>query len=60
MKPEGLVTLPPMDGLEVTPGITLIGEPSPVPGTNLLRCLANVGGMLCLIELRLTFKETHG
>lgn len=43
------------DGLEVKDGIILIGEPTPIPGSNLMRCLANVYGALCLIEIRLTF-----
>lgn len=46
------VELPKMDGLEVRPGVRLIGEPTPMPGTNLMRCLANVDGQLCLIEIR--------
>lgn len=48
--------LPKMDGLEVSPGIFLIGEPVPIPETQLMRCLANVGGALCLIELKIKFK----
>lgn len=54
---RGGLALPKMDGQEIRPGVTLIGEPTPIPGTNLLRALANVGGALCLIELRLTFGE---
>lgn len=49
--------LPKMHGLEVSPGVYLIGEPSPVTGTNKLRCLADVGGMLCLVELSMKFGE---
>lgn len=44
-----------MDGFEIRPGIFLIGEPVPIPDTNKLRCLANVGGMLASVELVLTF-----
>lgn len=47
--------LPKMDGIEIRPNIFLIGEPTPIPGTNLMRCLANVGGALCLIELTIKF-----
>jgi hypothetical protein len=47
--------LPSTDGLEIRPGVTLIGEPSPVPGTDTLRCLANVEGCLCVVELRIKF-----
>lgn len=53
----GTLSLPPMDGQIIRPGILLIGEPTPMPGTNTLRALANVGGMLCLVELVLTFAE---
>jgi hypothetical protein len=53
---ESVMTLPKMDGMEVRPGITLIGEPAPMPGTDKLRCLANVAGMLCVIELSIKFK----
>ncbi len=54
--PEGMLQLPKMDGCEIKPGVVLIGEPSSVPGTDKLRCLANVLGTLCLIELKITFK----
>ena len=50
-------TLSKMDGLEIQPGITLIGEPTPIPGGNKLRSLANVYGSLCLIELTMKFVE---
>jgi hypothetical protein len=53
----GEVTLPAMDGKEVAPGIWLLGEPTPVPGTDRLRCLANVGGALGLVELKLRFTD---
>jgi len=51
------LTLPSMNGKEIAPGIFLIGEPSPQIGTDKLRCLANVYGMLCLVELGIKFKE---
>jgi len=53
---EGKLDLPKMDGVEIRPGVTLIGEPSPEPGTDKLRCLANVEGMLCVVELSIKFK----
>jgi len=55
----GKLDLPKMDGQEVRPGIVLIGEPTPQVGTDKLRCLANVHGMLCLVELKLSFKENE-
>jgi len=55
--PEGKLELPKMDGYEIRPGITLIGEPTPVEGTDKLRCLANVLGSLCVVELSIKFKE---
>jgi hypothetical protein len=51
----GTLTLDRMDGQEISPGIILIGEPIPVPGTSRLRALANVRGMLAVVELRITF-----
>lgn len=54
-KPTGLMTLPKMDEVEIRPGIRLIGEPTPIPGTNKLSCLANVFGALCLVELSIKF-----
>jgi hypothetical protein len=51
----GVMTLPKMDGVEIRPGIVLIGEPTPVPGTNKLRALANVLGSLCVVELSVKF-----
>lgn len=52
---QGKMQLPKMDGVEIEPGIFLVGEPSPVPGTPLMRCLANVYGALALIELKIKF-----
>lgn len=54
---NGSLTLPKMDGCEVSPGIWIIGEPTPVPGTDKLRALANVGGCLCVVELCIKFEE---
>jgi hypothetical protein len=56
---EGSLDLPKMDGMEVSPGVVLIGEPTPMPGTDKLRCLANVLGCLCLVELNIKFKEAR-
>jgi len=53
---DGL-NLPKMDGHEISPGIFLIDEPTPIPGTNKLRCLANYHGSLVIVELKLTFSE---
>jgi hypothetical protein len=54
-KITGNMTLPKMDRKEVSPGIFLIGEPTPQPGSNKLRALANVGGALCVVELSIKF-----
>ena len=51
----GELEFPDMDGKEISPGIFLVGEPTPVPGTDTLHALADVGGMLCVIELKLKF-----
>lgn len=53
----GELQLPKLDGYEVKPGITLIGEPSAMPGTDKLRCLANVFGSLALVELSIKFPK---
>lgn len=48
--------LPKLNGYEVTPGIYLMGEPTPVEGSdNLFRCLANYHGALALIQIKVTF-----
>jgi hypothetical protein len=52
------ITLPKLDGKEIKPGVFIIGEPTPIPGTNLLRALADYRGSLCLIELNIKFVET--
>jgi hypothetical protein len=51
------MNLPKMSGKEISPGIWLIGEPTPVPGSNKLRCLADINGTLALVELSLKFKS---
>jgi hypothetical protein len=53
----GEVKLPKMDGLEVKPGVFIIGEPSRVPGTNKLIALADMNGCLVKIELSLKFQS---
>lgn len=58
MTVRGSLDLPKMDGEEICPGIVLIGEPSPVLNTNKLRCLANVLGALCVVELSIKFVAT--
>jgi len=52
---EGIVNMPKMDGREIKPGVVLIGEPSPVEGSNKMRCLANAFGALCVVELSINF-----
>jgi hypothetical protein len=51
--------LPDMDGWEVSPGIFIIGQPSPAPerGRDKMVALANVEGMLALIEIRIKPKQ---
>lgn len=51
----GDIKLPMMKGLYVRSNIELLEEPCPIEGTDKLRCLANVNGALCVIELRLKF-----
>lgn len=53
---QGTVKLPKLDGVEISPGIILIGEPQSQKGTDRLRCLANVCGMLAVVELRIRFR----
>ena len=48
------VQLPKMCGLEIRPGVTLMDEPALVDGK--LRCLANIHGELCVIELSIKLK----
>lgn len=52
----GELTLPKLDGQEVSPGVWLIGEPTPIEGTDKLQGLAEVQGCLCIVELRLRFQ----
>ncbi len=42
-----------VNGLEVKPGVFLIGDPTPRPdlGSDRFACLANYNGMLCVVEL---------
>ncbi len=54
---EGKVIIPKMDGTEIRPNIFIIGEPSPVVGTNKLRCLVNYHGQLATAELTVNFKS---
>ena len=53
----GEIRLPKTDGVEVKPGIFLIGDPAPRPdiGPTALVCLANIHGMMGLVELSLKF-----
>lgn len=53
----GEMKLPKLDGYEIRPNIFLIGEPTPIEGTSTLRCLANVRGELCLVELAIKFPK---
>jgi len=48
--------LPKLNGCEVSPGVWLIGEPTPITGTDKLQCLANIEGCLCVVELQLRFQ----
>lgn len=54
---ELMMTLPKMHGLEVSPGVYLIGEPTPIPGTSRLRCIADFYGFLAVIELNIKFSK---
>ena len=58
MGEEGKLILPEMDGVEISPGIWLIGEPTPRPdlGKMSMACLANMNGALVVVELSLKFK----
>jgi len=53
--PLGTLTMPKLDGIEIKPGVWIIGEPTPVPGTDKLHALAEIEGTLCLVELVLKF-----
>ena len=56
---EGRITIPETDGVEIHPGVWLIGEPTPRPdlGKTAMACLANVNGMLAVVQLTIAFKE---
>ena len=58
--PTGYVTMPNLDGMEIKPGVFLIGNGTPRPdlGPNKLACLANVDGMLCTVELSINLLGT--
>ena len=60
-KIKGNLTLPKMNGKEISPGIFLIGEPKPRPdlGPNSLVCLANANGALVLVELTTRLESNH-
>ncbi len=47
-----------LEGKEISPGVTIIGEPSLIPNSNKLRALANVNGALCVVELSISIKFT--
>lgn len=55
---KGTINIPKMDGVEIRPGIWLIGEPTPRPdlGKTAMVCLANIEGMLGLVELSIKFE----
>lgn len=56
---KGTLKLPKMDGVEIAPGIYLIGEPTPRPdlGDMAMACLANVSGALAVVQLSIKWKE---
>jgi hypothetical protein len=54
---EGSMTLPKLDGVEIRPDVWIIGEPTPILGTDKLRALTNYRGALALVELRISFHE---
>lgn len=53
----GSLQLEKMAGKEISPGVILIEEPVPVPGTDKLRALASVHGYLAVVQLKLKFQE---
>ena len=57
MSALGSLSLPSLTGIEISPGVWLMGEPTPVAGSNKLRCLADVHGALAVVELSLKFSE---
>lgn len=54
----GTVEMPKIDGMEVSPGVFIVGEPAPIPGTNKFRALADMAGCLVIVELSLKFLST--
>lgn len=40
-----------LDGVEIRPGVVLIGTPGYHEESKKWRCLANVDGALCIVEL---------
>lgn len=47
-----------VEGREVKPGLVLMGTATKMQdGT--WRCLANVGGALCLVEVSINFEDRH-
>jgi hypothetical protein len=50
----GTLQLPPMKGVEIHPGVFLLEQPHLVDGQ--LRALADVGGRLCVVALKLTLR----
>lgn len=48
-----------LEGKEILPGIILMAEPTPIAGTMLMRCLANVYGALAIIELKISFAKVE-
>ena len=59
MDEQGKVILPKCDGVEITPGIWLIGEPVPRPdlGKTSMACLADVSGELAVVHLTLKWPK---
>lgn len=43
-----------LDGVEVRPGVNLIGNPAFHKESGKWRCLADVLGCLCIVELKVT------
>lgn len=56
---KGSLQLPKTDGVEIRPGIFLIGDPTPRPdlGKTSMVCLANALGTLALVELSINFQD---
>lgn len=54
---RGTLSLPNLDGYQISPGVTLIGQPQPIAGSDKFRCLAKVGSML-VVEIRIRFESS--